>query len=136
MQSTMSILDDVRFVIKVRRQGGAEFKRRSVVQTFETMRVENDRLKAEIERLQMRDRRVGRVADELVEMEPALADAAEEALANQLEVAAKAVQADLKDELDAVDFETRILEAAEDSARRLYQGALNVGEAQKKSDAR
>ena len=136
MQTAMSILDEIKTLMNSRRRVCAKSKLASIEQELDEALAENSLLKEEVQRLKGRARRVGPIADKLHEAEPALAEAAMEAFADQLDVATEGLKADLQNELDAPDFETRSFVAGLASSRRLFEGALNVAEAQKKSDAR
>ena len=132
MQTAMSILDEIKTLMNSIRRVGAKSKLASIEQERDEALAKITLLKEEVQRLKGRARRVSPIADKLHEAEPALAEAAMEAFADQLDVATEGLKADLQSELDAPDFETRSFVAGLASSRRLFEGALNVAEAQKK----
>ena len=77
--------------------------------------------------------RFGVLRGQVGEIEPELCKAAMPVVCDQLRLAENALKADLRDELDASAFENESLSIARNTARTLFEAAINLGEQKKSS---
>ena len=116
-------------ILRVGRKREVEALRRQLAE--QSLKLEHQA--ARIKELDQELNKFGPLRGKVGEIEPELCAAAMPVMRDQLGLAERALKADLKDELDASAFENESLTIARNTARALFETAINLGEQKKSS---